>query len=177
MRESESTKQQIMELSAATRLKESGLQMAEVAERLRLTLAQARSEAEARKEKQAAQLAEQEALGAIHSADLGRRKATAELDIEVSQRELELKLRELAAEVQALAGKAGAVSPELVSALQAFSDRALAERVAESMAPLAILGGESVADVLGRLLAGTPLADVLSKKVANGAPKQLPEST
>ncbi len=83
VRESESTKQQIMELSAATRLKESGLQMAEVAEKLRLTLAQAGAEAEARKEKQAAQLAEQVALGAIHSADLGRRKATADLDIEV----------------------------------------------------------------------------------------------
>ena len=175
VRESESTKQQIMELSAATRLKEAGLKMAEVGEKLRLTLAEARAEAEARKEKQTAQLGEQETLGAIHSADLARRKATADLNLDVAQRELDQKLRELAAEVQALAGKAGAVSPELISALQAFSDRALAERVAESMAPLAILGGESVADVLGRLLAGTPLADVLGKK--NGAPKQLPETT
>lgn len=177
VRESEATKQQILELSAATRSKESTLKMAEVAEKLSLTLAEAKAEAEGRKERQTAQLAEQEALGQIHSADLARRKATADLNLDVSQRELELKLRELSAEVQALAGKAGAVSPELVSALQAFSDRALAERVAESMAPLAILGGESVADVLSRLLAGTPLAEVLSKKGANGAPKQLPEST
>ena len=76
---------------------------------------------------------------------------------------LEQRLRLLDAEVKALVEKAGAVSPDLVAALQGFSDRALTERVAESMAPLAILGGESVAEVLGRLLAGTPLAKALPK--------------
>lgn len=173
VRESESTKQQIMELSSATRLKETGLKMQEVGENLRLSLTEARAEAESRKERQAGQLAEQEGLGAIHAADLGRRRATSDLELDVAQRKLDQRLRELAAEVSALAGKAGAVSPELVAALQSFSDRALAERMAESMAPLAILGGESVADVLGRLLAGTPLAEVLSKK-GDGAPRQLP---
>jgi major vault protein len=172
VRESEATKQQVMELSATTRLKEAGLKMQEVGENLRVTLAEARAEAEARKEKQAAQLADQETLGAIHGADLARRKATADLDLEVAQRKLDQRLKELAAEVQALAGKAGAVSPELVAALQAFSDRALTERVAESMAPLAILGGESVAEVLSKLLAGTPLASALSR--GDGGAKQLP---
>lgn len=173
VRESESTKQQIMELSAATRLKETAVKLSEVGEGLRLTLAEARAEAEGKKERQTAQLAEQEGLSAIHAADLSRRKASADQDLAVADKRLEQRLRELAAEVQALAGKAGAVSPDLVAALQAFSDRALAERVAESMAPLAILGGDSVADVLGRLLAGTTLADVLSKK-DGGAAKQLP---
>ncbi|MEZ4293647.1 MAG: hypothetical protein R3B70_01630 [Polyangiaceae bacterium] len=172
VRESESTKQQILELSAATRQKESGLKLQEVAETLRVTLAEAKAETDARKEKQAAQLAEQESLGAIHAADLSRRKATSDLEISVAERRLEQRLKELAAEVQALAGKAGAVSPELVAALQSFSDRALTERVAESMAPLAILGGESVADVLAKLLAGTPLAEALSRK-GDGA-KALP---
>jgi hypothetical protein len=40
------------------------------------------------------------------------------------------------------------------------------------MAPLAILGGESVAEVLAKLLAGTPLANALSK--GDGGAKQLP---
>ncbi len=57
--------------------------------------------------------------------------------------------------------KARAVSPDLIAALQAFGDRALAEKMAESMAPLAILGGESVAEVLARLLRGSPLARLL----------------
>jgi hypothetical protein len=52
------------------------------------------------------------------------------------------------AHVKAAAEKARAFSPDLIAALQAFGDRALAEKMAESMAPLAILGGESVSDVL-----------------------------
>jgi major vault protein len=64
--------------------------------------------------------------------------------------------------VSAVSDKARAVSPDLIAALQAFGDRALAEKMAESMAPLAILGGESVSEVLGRLLRGTPLAKLLT---------------
>jgi len=60
--------------------------------------------------------------------------------------------------------KAHAVSPELVAALQAFGDKALAEKMAESMAPLAILGGNSVAEVFSQLLQGTILENVLAKK-------------
>jgi len=84
-------------------------------------------------------------------------------------------LRELEAEVKAVVDKAQAVSPDLVAALQAFGDKALTEKVAESMAPLAILGGESVVDVLGRLLSGTALAEVLSSK--GGDKKALPPMT
>ena len=68
------------------------------------------------------------------------------------------------ADVRAVVDKANAVSPDLVAALQAFSDRALAERMAESMAPLAILGGESVSEVLARLLQGTAVAKALPGK-------------
>ena len=64
-------------------------------------------------------------------------------------------------DAKAVVDKAQAVSPDLVAALQAFGDRALAEKMAETMAPLAILGGESVAEVLARLLRGTPLARYL----------------
>ena len=55
---------------------------------------------------------------------------------------------------------------DLVAALQAFGDRALAAKMAESMAPLAILGGESVASVLSRLLQGTSLARLLPAESA-----------
>ncbi len=45
---------------------------------------------------------------------------------------------------------------------QAFGDRAMVERVAQSMAPLAILGGKSVAEVLASLLKGTASERVLA---------------
>ena len=94
---------------------------------------------------------------------LTRQKAKLDQDIAVAQQRMAQRLEELRAEVEAVVNKAGAVSPQLVAALQAFSDRALAERMAESMAPLAILGGKSVAEVLAQLLKGTILEKVLAQ--------------
>ncbi|HEU4406058.1 MAG TPA: hypothetical protein VFS43_12390 [Polyangiaceae bacterium] len=161
-RQGELVRQQIEELEASTRLKSLSLGVAEVSRSLELELAKARAEAEARQKRREAELAEQQALEAIHRAELARKKSDHDLALEVAARQLEQRLRQLGAEVQATVDKAHAVSPDLVAALQAFGDRALAERMAQSMAPLAILGGESVAEVLGRLLQGTPLARLLA---------------
>lgn len=114
----------------------------------------------------AAKQAEQDAIDAVARAERERMRATKAVEIEGKQAELALDLQEIAAQVNAVTEKAKAISPDLVAALQAFGDRALAERMAESMAPLAILGGESVRDVLARLLAGTKVANVL--KSTNG---------
>jgi major vault protein len=72
-----------------------------------------------------------------------------------------VKINLIRAEVQALVDKAHAVSPDLVAALQAFSERHMLEKVAASMAPLSIMGGTSVVDVLKKLLEGTALAKQL----------------
>lgn len=64
------------------------------------------------------------------------------------------------------------VSPDLIAALQAFSDRALAEKMAETMAPLSILGGKSVAEVFSKMLKGTSLEDVLVKRALPDAFKK-----
>jgi len=112
----------------------------------------------------AKQLAEQEPLDKINTAGLARQKASSDLDIAINQAKLNQELEQLKAEVAAVVQKAHAVSPELVAALQAFGDKALAEKMAESMAPLAILGGNSVAEVFSQLLQGTILENVLAKK-------------
>lgn len=164
LRESESAKQQMLELTSETKLKETALKSRDVEETLKLSLLQVKAEAEARREKQAAELLEQKTASEIHELDLQRRRANLELEVEGLAKRLDQRLREVEADVQAVVGKAGAVSPDLIAALQSFSDRAMVERVAQSMAPLAILGGESVADVLGRLLAGTALGDLIAKK-------------
>lgn len=69
----------------------------------------------------------------------------------------------LSADTESSIRKAEAVSPDLIAAMQAFGDRALAERVAETMAPLAILGGKSVGEIFSGLLKGTALENVLDK--------------
>lgn len=99
---------------------------------------------------------------------------SADLDRLVAQGALDQRMTALGAEVRAVVDKAGAISPDLVAALQSFGDRAMVERVAESMAPLAILGGDSVVEVLAKLLRGTPLAKALGPKVeepTNGSAK------
>ena len=81
----------------------------------------------------------------------------------MARRQLEQQLTQMEGETQAVVRKAEAVSPDLIASMQAFADKALAERVAETMAPLAILGGRSISDVFGGLLQGTPLEGVMQR--------------
>ena len=106
-------------------------------------------------------LKEEELRSKIQEGALQRERATSDQAHAIARQQQALILEELEAEVQAMVAKAGAVSPDLIAALQAFSDRALVEKVSASMSPLAILGGSSVAEVIQKLLRGTPLENTL----------------
>ncbi len=169
-RETESTRQQVNELQTITRMSEHQLKLRELEQSRKVQEAELSAEAALRRQRQDAQMAEQSVLDAIHQAELARKRATNTADLDVARAQLDQQLTRLAAEVRAVVDKAGAISPDLVAALQSFSDRALAEKMAESMAPLAILGGESVSEVLARLLQGTSIANVLPKPKGLEAP-------
>ncbi|KIG17060.1 hypothetical protein DB30_03657 [Enhygromyxa salina] len=160
-RERETIKQEIDAIEAGTKQKRLGLQRSEVEALHGFDLAKIEAELDSRKRRLEAERAEQESVDAVHDAKLARSKRSSAQELETSDKQLAMRLRELEAEVKAVADKAQAISPDLIAALQAFGDRALAEKMAQSMAPLAILGGESVAQVLARLLEGTKLARVL----------------
>ena len=168
-REREGIVQEINAIEAATRQKRLELQRAEVETLSAYELAKVEAELGKRKRKLEGEQGEQEAVDAVHDAKLARQQRSTAFELDTSDKRLAQRLRELEAEVKAVAGKAEAVSPELIAALQAFGDRALAEKMAESMAPLAILGGDSVAEVMARLLRGTKLANVLDAVVADEA--------
>ncbi|MBI2568018.1 MAG: hypothetical protein HYV63_13395 [Candidatus Schekmanbacteria bacterium] len=165
-RESEGFKQEIARLKWQTREQDIALGIDEVQKDLQRRLALVAARCDIVRERHARKLAEQATFDAVHGAELRRERAAQELGIELAKERLGQRLEEIGAEVRATVEKASAVSPDLVAALQAFSDKALAERVAQTMAPLAILGGESVAAVFSRLLEGSPLGGVLA---ANGA--------
>jgi major vault protein len=169
----ELARQEASALEAATKLQLLELEQREVMRKHEVELARIDSETEAEARRHRAQVALQELLDAIAAAQLGRERARAQFEDEVARAQSERTLRELDAQVRAASEKAKAFSPELIAALQAFGDRALAAKMAESMAPLAILGGESVADVLRRLLEGTSVADVLANVTGSAASKQL----
>lgn len=165
-RETELTRRAVSELQSATRLAELSLRQTEHAQTTALRLAEVQSEAALETERKAVRAAEQSLFDLVHAAEMARTKSRGEVESALEAEAQARRLAELQAEVRAVVEKAQAVSPDLVAALQAFGDRALAAKMAESMAPLAILGGESVASVLSRLLQGTSLARLLPAESA-----------
>lgn len=168
--QTETIKQKIAGSVAETRQKDLELATDEAKAQLVLNLAKLDSEIESRKRTLEARLADQEKLSAIDKAELTRKKEAYDLEIDMTKRKLDLEISRLKAEVQGVVDRAEAVSPDLIAALQAFGDKNLAEKMAESMAPLAILGGKSIAEVFAQLVKGTALEDVLKKKIPAAHP-------
>lgn len=157
----EDIRRKISQAEAATSQLLLKLQEEEVRAQLELETSRIESEAKRRELNLKAKLADQEPMDKINGAELSRVKAKHDLELAVTDGKLAQRLQELKADVEAVVSKAQAVSPQLVAALQEFSDKALAEKMAESMAPLAILGGKSIADVFSNLLKGTALEKVV----------------
>jgi major vault protein len=160
----EEIKQQISVAQAETALKQIALQVAEVEKSLELSLSRIKSEVDTADMRLSHQLAQQGKLSDIARAELGREMERREQDIKFAQEALQQRIEELNAQVKAVVDKATAVSPDLIAAMQAFADKSLAEKMADTMAPLAILGGKSIAEVFAQLLKDTPLEEVLKKK-------------
>lgn len=159
--ETEDITRKIAENKAHTKQRLLELERTETAEQLKNILAKIDSEIQSKQKNLDAQVADQEKLAKINEGELHLLQTRKELELQLAQKALDQRLAELQAEVAALVSKAQAVSPQLVAALQSFSDRALAEKVADSMAPLSILGGKSVAEIFSGMLQGTVLGSVL----------------
>lgn len=121
-------------------------------------------------EKKRVQLkSEEQFISEIQQGRIARDKAASDFTLSVEQQKLDQRITQIRAEVEAIVAKAGAFSPGLVAALESFGHRAVIERSLQAMSPLAILGGESVADVMKKLFSGTKLADYLALPApANG---------
>ncbi|AFM03574.1 Shoulder domain protein [Bernardetia litoralis DSM 6794] len=168
--ENEAITRQIAATQSETKQKIYDLQKQETQKLLEVTLSKIESEIISKERHLQAKLDEQKSLNQINDDELSRQKAINNLELEKAQKQLEQFILEEQTEVEAVVAKAKAVSPDLIAALQSFSDKELAQKMADSMAPLAILGGKSIADVFGNLLKGTQLSSVLSSL-------KLPENT
>lgn len=153
--------QQMLTASATTQQLQLDIEISQVNKQLEVNLAKINNDIRSQKQQLDAELAQQATLDSINHATLARSKAQQELDLAFTQAQLQQQLEELRASVAATVEQAQAVSPQFIAAMQAFADKALAERLAASMAPLAILGGNSVAEVFSQLVKGTILERVL----------------
>ncbi|PIY12349.1 MAG: hypothetical protein COZ18_02245 [Flexibacter sp. CG_4_10_14_3_um_filter_32_15] len=165
--ESEAITRKIAATQSETKQTVYELQKQETQKLLEVTLSKIESEIISKERHLQARLDEQKSLNQINDDELSRQKAINNLELEKAQRELEQFILEEQTEVEAVVAKAKAVSPDLIAALQSFSDKELAQKMADSMAPLAILGGKSIADVFGNLLKGTQLSNVLNSLKLN----------
>ena len=159
--QTETIKRELNELQSQTQLLALETEIEQVKKRLQVSLEKQASEAKLSEGRTALSIQEEEAQLKLHELKLTQQSLEGKQAIEMYEREMRLRLEEFKAEVDGMVARADAISPDLIAALQSFSDRAMVERVSESMSPLAILGGSSVADVLHQLLRGTPLDRVL----------------
>lgn len=119
-------------------------------------------------------LKQEELSSKVQEMILKREKESGEQKSYFKEKDMQLRLKELEAEIKAVTDKAKAITPDLIAALQSFSDKELLQKVAVSMAPLSILGGESVADVITKLLKGTKLEGVFLNIGGDSLPKIIP---
>jgi len=100
--------------------------------------------------------------------ELGRSKAKVESKLEFDRKRLEQQIEGMREEAKAIAERGKAITPQFVAALQSFADKDLAGKLSKSMAPLSIIGGESILDVFNKLLKGTKFEGMGEKLFTNG---------
>ena len=173
-RRGEKVTQDIAEVKSATKLRNLDLQQHEATKQLEVNLAQIEAEARAEIERRNNEIALQEKLDSLSASELARDKEAADQDLAIKKQEMLQQIERLQAETAEIVKRTEAMDDKLVAAMQAFADQALMERLASTMAPLAIIGGESVADAFSRLVKGTPLEKAFDAVVNRGAKSLVP---
>lgn len=161
----EGFERQIAQERATTTSAKVGFEITQIEKQLEKGLAELSAQAKREKEKINADLDKQEALGTITAAELAREKAVSEQELALSKERIMQELERLRGETEEVVKRAGAVDEKLIAALQAFGDKALMEKVAEAMAPLAIVRNSGVMEAFTGLLKGSPYADTLLKAI------------
>jgi major vault protein len=92
---------------------------------------------------------------AIHEAEA--LALTSEARAAADARQAAVERAALEARVEAFRAQMEALAPELVATLKTLGNQHLAAELSRNVSPLAILGGESVGEVVGRLLGALPI--------------------
>ena len=128
-----------------------------------LEMARIVAEAEAVQRRHEDDAGRQDLINEVHSHELKRVRAKADLETAVQSERMGLRLTELKAKTEAEEQRIRAITPDLIAAMQTLGQSEFAAKITEELSPLAILGGESVAEVAARLLGGLGLDKVLEQ--------------
>ncbi|MEM9458095.1 MAG: hypothetical protein AAGF11_28220 [Myxococcota bacterium] len=103
---------------------------------------------------------------------LRRRQQEAAAEQEIGQAQLELRLAELTAGTEAAVARFKAAEGPLAEAIQLLGNQDILAKVAEATSAQRLLGGKDVADVVGKLFEGTPLASVFDGVQRRAIPRR-----
>ena len=166
--QTEELSRQSAEAKAQTTERILALKGQELEHQLKYDMAEIEANAAKMHERLTKEMEEQSLENDIANKKLEARKVLAQFEFNQTELAQQQRISMIEAEVQAIVNKANAVSPGLIQALQGFSERAMVEKIAESMAPLSILTGgkKSVMELLGEMVRGTRLSELLLSAAA-----------
>lgn len=157
------------EARAGTAHRRAELEVEAAADQLRVALAGVQAELEEAEAQRAAAIAKNAVTDAEHAAELARRRAAQALETETRAAHQELALAALRAEVDAAVARFGAAQGGFSEALLALSNHEVLAKVAEAMSVQSFIGGKSLADVIDKVFAGTPLSSLMDRVKARTA--------
>lgn len=154
VQEMERISQAIMDSKQQTSIKEHEIQMAELTHQFAVSNARVEGDNQAQIIRVRGDENRQSILDAIANSENERMRNRNAVEVE--------RLNEIATvEINKLKEQAAAISPALADAIRQLGDDAIIETVVKGVAPLSILGGDSVAEVLSNLFRGTPVESAM----------------
>ena len=157
---------QVLEELASTQELKDSLAAAVVARQLKQRLAEIQAENNATLERSKGEQAAAEISKVTKALYLDVEKAQKDLAQTYAQQELDRKVTLLVEEAKASTERMKAVQPGLVEALVGMAQEGMFEKIAEHLAPLSIVRGESLSGTLKQLFSGTPLEGMVDN-IAN----------
>jgi len=166
--ETEGIKRQIADEQFSTTSKLLEIQSQETAKRHVNNMAEEANAAAIQEEKGKQRTAETNLASALAEVRLADERKTKQLVEEFQQKDLERVIKQIDAETGAVKGRADAVSPQMIAALQTAAEQGLLGELSKNLNVLSILGDKSIQEVAGNLLGdGNGMGDLL--KVGLGA--------
>jgi major vault protein len=88
--------------------------------------------------------------------------ATAEQRIELARKDAAQEMERMRLETEEIVKRVGAMSDDLVTALQMFGDKVFIEKLVEGVGPVALATGVTTADIFSQIFKGTPFEGMMS---------------
>lgn len=163
----EEIERELQEQLATTRALKSQLTLATLQQEVTKMMTEVTNQQRVRETTLAHQVDQQTSLEAIATAEIARQAARDTQELLTERTHAEISVFEIKE-------RAAAVSPQLAEVIQRLGDEAVLEKIAQAVAPLSILGGGSVLDILKGILGeNNPSTETLTNLIAGFAAGKL----